>query len=183
MRRRVRQIDCVTVKGSNRPMGLFTYDVTLERIAAPDRPSSWASPAAGLSRRESLASSTASASAGATLEPIDGDPVSYSLSAYNWEFSDHPDLANTWAVDQVFLDHFARVRATRGVMPSPMGTHYAAAKCSSSWIHASLSCFSYLFSVKIAQCLRRTRKFLEDSFCGSQLTTTTQAPRVFWWLQ
>ena len=29
------QIDCVTVKGSNRPLGLFTYDVTLERVAVP----------------------------------------------------------------------------------------------------------------------------------------------------
>ena len=102
-------------------MGLFTYDVTLERIAAPDRPTSWTSPAAaaaGLSRRESLASSTASAGAAAAPEPIDGDPVSYSLSAYNWEFNDHPDLANTWAVDHVFLDVFARVRATCGIMPS-----------------------------------------------------------------
>ncbi len=100
-------------------MGLFTYDVTLERVAAPDRPSSWASPAAAassLSRRESLASSTASAGAAAAPEPIDGDPVSYSLSAYNWEFSDHPDLANTWAVDQSFLDHFARVRAPCRIM-------------------------------------------------------------------
>ena len=39
------QIDCVTVKGSNHPMGLFTYDVTLEHIASPaeDDPGSLAS--------------------------------------------------------------------------------------------------------------------------------------------
>ena len=35
VRQRVRQIDCVTVKGSTRPMGLFTYDVTTERVQAP----------------------------------------------------------------------------------------------------------------------------------------------------
>lgn len=31
----MRQIDCVTVKGSVRPMGLFTYDVTLEAVPLP----------------------------------------------------------------------------------------------------------------------------------------------------
>ena len=29
------QIDCVTVKGSTRPLGLFTYDVTLDRVSVP----------------------------------------------------------------------------------------------------------------------------------------------------
>lgn len=33
---RVRQIDCVTVKGSVQPMGLFTYDVCLDVIDEPD---------------------------------------------------------------------------------------------------------------------------------------------------
>ena len=28
----VRQVDCVTVKGSNKPIGLFTYDVDVEGI-------------------------------------------------------------------------------------------------------------------------------------------------------
>lgn len=28
----VRQVDCVTVKGSNRPVGLFTYDVDLSGL-------------------------------------------------------------------------------------------------------------------------------------------------------
>jgi hypothetical protein len=111
VRRRVRQIDCVTVKGSNRPMGLFTYDVSLERVPSPDQAAPWGGPAAaaaGFSRRESMASSV-SATAAAPPE-IEGDPVSFSLSAYNWEFSDHPDLAHTWAVDHAFLDLFARVR-------------------------------------------------------------------------
>ena len=38
VRRRVRQIDCVTVKGSQRPMGLFTYDTILERVPLPKHP-------------------------------------------------------------------------------------------------------------------------------------------------
>lgn len=36
MRARVRQIDCVTVKGSVQPMGLFTYDINLDNIEEPD---------------------------------------------------------------------------------------------------------------------------------------------------
>ena len=31
------------------------------------------------------------------------------MSAYNWEYSDHPDLACTWAVDEAFLGLFAQV--------------------------------------------------------------------------
>lgn len=32
----LRQIDCVTVKGSTQPMGLFTYDICLEAVPEPD---------------------------------------------------------------------------------------------------------------------------------------------------
>jgi hypothetical protein len=28
----VRQVDCVTVKGSNKPVGLFTYDVDVDGL-------------------------------------------------------------------------------------------------------------------------------------------------------
>ena len=33
VRSRVRQVDCVTVKGSNQPMGMFTYDIALDGVA------------------------------------------------------------------------------------------------------------------------------------------------------
>ena len=58
------QIDCVTVKGSNQPMGLFTYDVTLENVAGP----------------------SADGDAGAP------DLETFSTSAYEHEFEEHPDL-------------------------------------------------------------------------------------------
>jgi hypothetical protein len=109
VRQRVRQIDCVTVKGSMRPMGLFTYDVTLERVATPDQGSIAVSQAAAMpiaSRRNSLASSASNAPS--SLQ-INADVVSHSLSTYNWEFAEHPDLACTWAVDEAFLELFAQV--------------------------------------------------------------------------
>ena len=116
MRRRVRQIDCVTVKGSQQPMGLFTYDVTLERVATPSQGSHPAFSSPKLSHRDSIISQFSVAASSSDLtrsqnvpELLDDDLVSYSMSAYNWEYSDHPDLACTWAVDEAFLDLFAQV--------------------------------------------------------------------------
>lgn len=90
-------------------MGLFTYDVTLERVPTPDQgQNALGGPLA--TRRDSLASSVS-----VNLAPVelDSDVVSYSLSAYNWEFSDHPDLACTWGVDEAFLELFARVSLSK----------------------------------------------------------------------
>lgn len=36
VRARVRQVDRVTVKGSTLPMGLFTYDIALDRVEEAD---------------------------------------------------------------------------------------------------------------------------------------------------
>ncbi len=33
----MRQVDCVTVKGSTKPVGLFTYDVDLSGLSGPLR--------------------------------------------------------------------------------------------------------------------------------------------------
>ena len=117
VRRRVRQIDYVTVKGSQQPMGLFTYDVTLERVPTPSQGTYPALNAPTLTHRDSnisqysVAASSADFARGPNApELLDDDIVSYSMSAYNWEYSDHPDLANTWAVDDAFLDLFAQVR-------------------------------------------------------------------------
>ena len=117
VRKRVRQIDCVTVKGSNRPMGLFTYDVTLDAVPLPNLNAAAGPAAYAPTRRDSVGSNislnlAALGDASASPDPTDpdSDVASYSLSAYNWEFSDHPDLACTWAVDQPFLDRFAEVR-------------------------------------------------------------------------
>ena len=119
VRRRVRQIDQVTVKGSQQPMGLFTYDVSLERVPTPaqNQGTYAAYPTPSVNPRESMISQS---SLGASLadmgrsqsapDLVDDDIISYSMSAYNWEYSDHPDLACTWAVDEHFLDLWAQVR-------------------------------------------------------------------------
>ena len=111
VRRRVRQIDYVTVKGSQQPMGLFTYDVSLERVPTPSQGSYPASMAPALSHRDSHFSQLSTAMSARSQnapELLDDDIVSYSMSAYNWEYSDHPDLACTWAADEAFLDIFAQ---------------------------------------------------------------------------
>ena len=118
VRRRVRQIDYVTVKGSQQPMGLFTYDVSLERVPSPNQGNYIAYTAAALTRRDSLMSqvsgvgSAADGRVGNAAELLDDDVISFSMSAYNWEYSDHPDLACTWAVDEAFLGLFAQVSLT-----------------------------------------------------------------------
>ena len=120
VRRRVRQIDYVTVKGSQQPMGLFTYDVSLERVLAPNQGNYIAYTAAALTRRDSLMSqvsgvgSVADGRVGNAAELLDDDVISFSMSAYNWEYSDHPDLACTWAVDEGFLGLFAQVSLITG---------------------------------------------------------------------
>ena len=59
-------------------MGLFTYDITLERIPSPDFPSS---------ASESAAADDSAASG----QPMP-DAETYSLANYEQEFEEHPDL-------------------------------------------------------------------------------------------
>lgn len=72
------QIDCVTVKGSNQPMGLFTYDITLERIATPQN------------RRSSTQDDLSSDPTALTMPEMDVE--TYSVASYEHEFEEHPDL-------------------------------------------------------------------------------------------
>ncbi|KAK9837998.1 hypothetical protein WJX74_009322 [Apatococcus lobatus] len=92
VRLRVRQIDRVTVKGSAKPMGLFTYDVSLDKVAAPMTEPSVRMPA-GLMLPDRTAD-TAQAE-------------TFSAQVYNDEFAEHPDLKVTWAVDAAFIERFA----------------------------------------------------------------------------
>ncbi|GIL51039.1 hypothetical protein Vafri_7149 [Volvox africanus] len=84
VRSKVRQIDCVTVKGSTQPMGLFTYDIDLEVVPEP---------------------STEEVEAG------DDSPVeelmwrSY-LCSNEWQ--ENPDLIDSWGVDEDFKEDFDR---------------------------------------------------------------------------
>ncbi|KAK9835000.1 hypothetical protein WJX81_003326 [Elliptochloris bilobata] len=118
-------IDCVTVRGSNRPMGLFTYDVTLERIAAPAPrdhiAATLAAAAAGLAAKTARGPPAGPVKAPSARTPAPGergaaaaggedDPdfQSYSLRPYEQEFLEHPDLVASWAVDEAFLARFAQ---------------------------------------------------------------------------
>jgi len=141
------QIDCVTVKGSNQPMGLFTYDVTLERVPVPvprnPVASTLAAAAADLiravphaksmfggpggspgsrtpHRAASAAAVAAAAATAAAAAAADADFTSYSLSAYEQEFVEHPDLLATWAVDEAFLARFAEGFAAYRCLPCPL---------------------------------------------------------------
>ncbi len=69
------QIDCVTVKGSTQPMGLFTYDITLEHVAGPGP-----------------ASSGGGSPSGAGVE-ANGGAATISHAGYDNEFEEHPDLS------------------------------------------------------------------------------------------
>jgi class 3 adenylate cyclase len=81
VRRRVRQIDCVTVKGSRQPIGLYTYDVSTEGIAPP------------LVLEDSMAGE----------DPSGG---TYSEQAYASEFDEHPDILAVTCVGDAFLQRF-----------------------------------------------------------------------------
>lgn len=86
LKRRVRQVDCVTVKGSIKPMELFTYDVSLDRIPVP----------AIQADQHSIAEAA----------PAPPPNVTFSMKAMENEFVEHPDLMSTWAVTTPFLKRF-----------------------------------------------------------------------------
>ena len=72
------QIDCVTVKGSTQPMGLFTYDITLELVASPTACSGGAG--------------TDDAEVPETVAKAALDVETFSHGGYDNEFEEHPDL-------------------------------------------------------------------------------------------
>ena len=86
LKRRVRQVDCVTVKGSIKPMDLFTYDVILDRIPVP-----------AISAAEHSMAEAA---------PAPPPNVTFSMKAMENEFAQHPDLMSTWGVTTPFLKRF-----------------------------------------------------------------------------
>ena len=86
LKRRVRQVDCVTVKGSIKLMDLFTYDVTLDRIRVP-----------------AIQPAEHSVAEAAPLPPPN---ETFSMKAMENEFAEHPDLMSTWGVSTPFLKRF-----------------------------------------------------------------------------
>lgn len=86
LKRRLRQVDCVTVKGSIKPVDLFTYDVNLDRIPIP----------AVQAAEHSIAEAA----------PTPPPNVTFSMKAMENEFAEHPDLMSTWGVTTPFLKRF-----------------------------------------------------------------------------
>ncbi len=114
----VRQIDCVTVKGSNQPIGLFTYDLDAEATASPP-----ASPRALISTAH-IDSNDSNVSTSMQCKNLqideqeawsnskraqeDGEDAAEVLLAQEYEddWADNPDVADTWGLSQHFKDMF-----------------------------------------------------------------------------
>eukprot|EP00798_Chlamydomonas_sp_ICE-L_P018652 gene18652-25168_t len=98
VRQKVRQIDCVTVKGSSVPMGLFTYDISLDRIPEPVDPSHPSSmELQGEKKAKAIATTDAEAEA-AEEELL--------WAQYYDEWNENPDLLQTWGIDIEFKNEF-----------------------------------------------------------------------------
>ncbi|KXZ49182.1 hypothetical protein GPECTOR_22g772 [Gonium pectorale] len=84
LRDKVRQIDCVTVKGSTQPMGLYTYDINLEAIPDP------------------------------TPEQVEAgddsavEELMWRSYACSNEWVENPELAASWGLDWDFKEQFDR---------------------------------------------------------------------------
>ena len=83
----VRQIDCVTVKGSNEPMGLFTFDSDLTAVESDPQALTLNSPTEKEEDREA-------------------DIVTYSHHEYTDEFKENPDITKVHNATPEFLDKF-----------------------------------------------------------------------------
>ena len=99
VKERVRQIDCVTVKGSTHPIGLYTYDCEPERVAITPPP---ADPIHGYPTPASPTSPAPLAPDG----PHKADHFTYSDYPYFDEFEEHPDIVSTRMIDDGFLPRF-----------------------------------------------------------------------------
>jgi class 3 adenylate cyclase len=116
VRKRVREIDCVTVKGSNQPIGLYTMDIDADKAATSA--SGDGSSAAHPNNRDVLHAPTLTTSKskkgrGDEITPSRGnfppktDHITFSDYPYFDEFEEHPDIVATKAVDDTFLNRFA----------------------------------------------------------------------------
>mmetsp|Transcript_37044 Transcript_37044/g.80129 ORF Transcript_37044/g.80129 Transcript_37044/m.80129 type:complete len:183 (+) Transcript_37044:2-550(+) len=83
----VRQIDCVTVKGSNEPMGLYTFDTDLTAVESEPQSLTLNSPA----EKE---------------ENTVNDILTYSHHDYTDEFKENPDITKVHNATPEFLQKF-----------------------------------------------------------------------------
>ena len=84
----IRQIDRVTVKGSNKPMGLFTFDVDLTAVVDPQDGFNLNSPVNNDSRTNET------------------DVVTYSHHEFTDEFKENPDITKVHSATPEFLAKF-----------------------------------------------------------------------------
>ena len=87
VRDRVRQIDRVTVKGSNQPVDLFTYDITLDHIEEP-------SPSYDVVRQRAE-------------DHVEEERLELMLGQeFQDEWLENPDLIQTWGISPSFKHSF-----------------------------------------------------------------------------
>ena len=124
IRQRVRQIDCVTVKGSNQPIGLYTFDIDADKASSSTTTSNGAaadehaedeadagngdggSSSTDNRRHSVIKRKKSSTTASAVHVAGKADHVTFSDYPYFDEFEEHPDIVATRAVDDVFLSRF-----------------------------------------------------------------------------
>jgi len=117
VRRRVREIDCVTVKGSNQPIGLYTMDIDADRAAtAASKDDSSAAHFDNSALVEAPTLTTSKSKKGRRCSEMTNsrgqtapktDHITFSDYPYFDEFEEHPDIVATKAVDDTFLNRFA----------------------------------------------------------------------------
>lgn len=87
------QIDCVTVKGSEQPIGLFTYDVDLSHISCAPHCTAAAAAAAEAAGSVTTPATEADESAG------DAAQKAHIWTEYNDEWTESADLVDSWGAD------------------------------------------------------------------------------------
>jgi class 3 adenylate cyclase len=116
VRRRVRQIDCVTVKGSTQPIGLYTMDIDADKAttAASGDGTNGAHPNNTLQNTIANNKSSKNGEIDSPTRGVSGvhappktDHITFSDYPYFDEFEEHPDIVATKAVDDTFLNKFA----------------------------------------------------------------------------
>jgi len=112
-RRRCRQIDCVTVKGSIQPVGLFTLDIDCSAVSSTaDSPPNGILINQNEAEQKQHVVSTAKEDHPVGLSSEDAckssaaEHQTFSDYPYFDEFEEHPDIVATCSVDDAFLKRF-----------------------------------------------------------------------------
>lgn len=105
----VRQIDCVTVKGSNHPVGLFTYDIDLQAAAeavANSMSGSSNFPAAPADKHGQAAAGDKFYQHGSSSSGVADSADDLLYCEYDDDWEQNPAIANSWALSFGFKQQF-----------------------------------------------------------------------------